>query len=674
MAIKRPDIYEHNNPNLPIVDSDFVKGGIRSAVQNVSDLYSLTGKTEQLKQHSTQVYVSGQDAFYLLKDINNIGNTNGWLKMTGVGGDGGTVSISNVVYTTGDQSITGEKTFQQNINSPGMLNIGGEIELNENKLFNYILLMSGRNSPVESEPESYTLMQLKYAGNNSWRDNDSEEHALIKKENNGSWSFRYYAYGNIVDNVADGTSSKYPWQSQWQHNGGFTFDGDDTITGSLLKQTSLDWKNKILSGQWNTDQRLLVNGTGVLLSGEVVGSLSNVVYTTGNQTIDGLKTFSTRPEINGSGVLLQGEAAAGSVSNVVFTTGDQTISGAKIFSTGGGAYLKSESIYTNNASALKLSDNPGNTALLPLNTLYLNSVSPFETTQSNVNTTGIKIYFNFTNDNQQELSRHIRTQSIIFQTGFNPSVGPWITVAENVQNSTGIIISGNTNISPRPLFINYSLEDRLKHIETNGVFSLLSGEKMGVGIHNPSEKLHVVGNLKLDGRLITNTRPTINGTGVLLSGEAAQVDLSSTVRTTGNQTISGTKTFVTNSLLYSGVNVNFDKNTNVTFSGTPVFTSGINSNVLFDSRTSNFNFDSFMNSKMIFVSGNSNITGTLPLNLANGYNVSITQMGTGKVVFTGVNGVSIRQRLGLYSTAGRYAVASLLHMNNNEYILYGDLA
>jgi hypothetical protein len=41
-------------------------------------------------------------------------------------------------------------------------------------------------------------------------------------------------------------------------------------------------------------------------------------------------------------------------------------------------------------------------------------------------------------------------------------------------------------------------------------------------------------------------RPTVNGTGVLLSGEAAQVDLTSTVRTTGNQNISGNKTFINN--------------------------------------------------------------------------------------------------------------------------------
>lgn len=274
----------------------------------------------------------------------------------------------------------------------------------------------------------------------------------------------------------------------------------------------------------NFSVRPNVNGVPVLLQGETPFGVDagSIVYITGNQTIGGLKTFSTRPEINGSGVLLQGEAAAGSVSNVVFTTGDQTISGAKIFSTGGGAYLKSESIYTNSSSVLKLSDNPSNTAQLPLNILYLNSVSPFETAQSNVNTTGIKIYWNFTNDNQKELSRHIRTQNVTFQTGSNPYFGPWITVAENIQNSTGIIIPGNPSISigAKALFSNYPLEDRLRHIETNGVFSLLSGEKMGVGIHNPSEKLHVVGNFKLEGELQSTKRPFINGTGVLLSGEA----------------------------------------------------------------------------------------------------------------------------------------------------------
>jgi len=72
----------------------------------------------------------------------------------------------------------------------------------------------------------------------------------------------------------------------------------------------------------------------------------------------------------------------------------------------------------------------------------------------------------------------------------------------------------------------------------------------GTGIFNGLE-LNNIDNLSLSGVDITITsgvvaltnRPTVNGTGVLLSGEAAQVDLSSTVRTTGAQTVSGVKTF-----------------------------------------------------------------------------------------------------------------------------------
>lgn len=233
------------------------------------------------------------------------------------------------------------------------------------------------------------------------------------------------------------------------------------------------------------------------------------------------------------------------LSNLVYTTGNQTVSGAKLFSSGNGGYLKSELIYTNSPANLRLSDDPGNIASLPLSFSYLNSTSPFETTSANANTTGYRIFWNFTNNNKQELSRHIRTQMATFQTGLNPLFGPWVTVAQNVQNSTGIIITGfpNVNANPKVLFSNYPLEDRLAHIEKNGVFSLLPEERMGIGVHNPSEKLHVVGNLRLDGVLQSSLRPIVNGTGVLLQGEGGEGSLTNVVFTTGDQTISGTKAF-----------------------------------------------------------------------------------------------------------------------------------
>ena len=65
----------------------------------------------------------------------------------------------------------------------------------------------------------------------------------------------------------------------------------------------------------------------------------------------------------------------------------------------------------------------------------------------------------------------------------------------------------------------------------------------------------LTGNQTVSGTKTFASRLTVNGTGVLLSGEAAQIDLSSTVRTTGDQTISGVKTFNTglNTRYISGV-------------------------------------------------------------------------------------------------------------------------
>jgi len=53
--------------------------------------------------------------------------------------------------------------------------------------------------------------------------------------------------------------------------------------------------------------RPTVNGTGVLLSGEAAKLPVTIVYTTGDQSISGIKAFKSRPTVNGTGVLLSGE-------------------------------------------------------------------------------------------------------------------------------------------------------------------------------------------------------------------------------------------------------------------------------------------------------------------------------------------------------------------------------
>lgn len=106
MAIKRPDIYEHNNPNNAFVDSDFTRGGFRTAVANLSALYALSGKTDQLKAHSTVVYVTDINKYYILKDIGSVGNLNGWEEfVTGSGSIGGMVTGATNGLMVSDKNV-----------------------------------------------------------------------------------------------------------------------------------------------------------------------------------------------------------------------------------------------------------------------------------------------------------------------------------------------------------------------------------------------------------------------------------------------------------------------------------------------------------------------------------------------------------------------------------------
>jgi hypothetical protein len=80
--------------------------------------------------------------------------------------------------------------------------------------------------------------------------------------------------------------------------------------------------DQTISGVKNFSSRPTVNGTGVLLSGEAAQLPNTIVYTTGNQTISGTKAFTLRPTVNGTGILLSGEAVRsnGTINRMVKLT------------------------------------------------------------------------------------------------------------------------------------------------------------------------------------------------------------------------------------------------------------------------------------------------------------------------------------------------------------------
>jgi hypothetical protein len=100
MSIKRPDLYEHNNPNEPFVDTDFVKGGFRTKVADLTALYALSPKVNQMKEHATSVWVVSEAKYYTLVNASNVGNSAGW--SDSVLGSSNTIVVSSNITAKND--------------------------------------------------------------------------------------------------------------------------------------------------------------------------------------------------------------------------------------------------------------------------------------------------------------------------------------------------------------------------------------------------------------------------------------------------------------------------------------------------------------------------------------------------------------------------------------------
>ncbi|SNR92737.1 hypothetical protein [Hymenobacter mucosus] len=117
MSIKRPDLYEHQNDDLAIVDSDGVRGG-RRVVASRAELYALVEKADQLKQDVSIVRIlsdsenSNTPTEVLLVDDANIGTAAGW-QLYATGGTDGTPTDPGadfVLYTGTGQNTDGAMT------------------------------------------------------------------------------------------------------------------------------------------------------------------------------------------------------------------------------------------------------------------------------------------------------------------------------------------------------------------------------------------------------------------------------------------------------------------------------------------------------------------------------------------------------------------------------------
>ena len=78
-------------------------------------------------------------------------------------------------------------------------------------------------------------------------------------------------------------------------------------------------------------------------------------------------------------------------------------------------------------------------------------------------------------------------------------------------------------------------------------------------------------------------------------------------------------------------------------------------------------------SAVITVNSSTPVTLTIPTGLPVGYNISVYQIGTGQVTISGSTGVTIKNRLSIFKTAGQDAGVGIVCTSSNTFHITGDL-
>lgn len=316
--------------------------------------------------------------------------------------------------------------------------------------------------------------------------------------------------------------------------------------------TGIDLSNYVTKTNGQFSNRPTVNGTGILLSGEATNGnvdLSFTVQITGNQNISGAKNFYTRPTVNGTGVLLNGEADSNAYPNSNpsgFITGVDTSSLYPRSNPSGFITGVDLSSYATNANLASTG------SALQANINSLSGVSVL--TYGNQTIDGIKTFRNAVYIGNLYVTG---TETVVNTQNFNVQ-SPYILL-----NLTGGAVDGG---------IFFVTGSGLTGINDYGpIIGFDHSNKFKFGVARRSDDLSILNDIAavqditnysgfVNNKYYTKDNPSGFITGIDLSNYYTNNNLSgyitnqNVVFTTGNQTISGIKTFTTGFDIVNGTN------------------------------------------------------------------------------------------------------------------------
>jgi hypothetical protein len=238
MPIRRPDTYEHNNPLNSFVDSNFIRGGARTAVANLTELYqlsSVTGNLGQLKNHATRVWVHDQNQFYTLTDTNQASGVLGWL--------------SDSVYLTGNLSRN-TSNWQSTYSTVSSLSA------------NWTTAHSTVSSLSSNWSSVYSTVNLNSAVN--WNYQGTDLKAL-----SGRWDSNYSTVNSLSGNWNSTTTSVQQGSSNWYSASGAAVE--------YVHSNFLPLTGGVVSGDVRFNSNITIFGN---LSSSGTQTFANTVFTT----------------------------------------------------------------------------------------------------------------------------------------------------------------------------------------------------------------------------------------------------------------------------------------------------------------------------------------------------------------------------------------------------------
>jgi len=257
----------------------------------------------------------------------------------------------------------------------------------------------------------------------------------------------------------------------------------------------------------NADKFITQGGTSSqYLKGD--GSLAlfpdNIVYTSGNQTISGVKTFSDLPFVNGTGVSISGHTHTS--SNITdFNSSVSGILPVKNIVAGNNITISSASgIYTINSSGVSSS------STIRGNIITTGILSSFNISQGysvgylDLFQNGVKLLsgsdFTATDGTSVTLSNSVPSGTVLEYTSLSASVATLNGIAPGSSGSPAISSSNDLTTGF------YFPTSGSLAIANTGVQSFIvnTSGNVGIGTSSPSSKLHVIGNCNLAGTLTFN--------------------------------------------------------------------------------------------------------------------------------------------------------------------------